>query len=438
MRDLHQGLKTEIIATSRAQQAGVEFVIVRHQWGKTDFEWSVHAFPNSFTTSGLQTTDLLKLVGFARNPCPFREGQECFAREISQTVDANTLAAAFEAAYPALDSAERSLQNCGFLLPQMEGWGYFFGSQGQGRRVRNSSGLGDGHTAAKTELLKSIEDTVFRFSLSWIVTASGTKAFITHYGFKNAPPSVELSSALKFLGLKTFDNCPQFDFSPCLWSGMPFVSEESPFNRSTDFAHGSFDAHPKHFSSGLEQLLRAHALLEPFGLRLLPIPGRVERQEQEFTLRTRAVRPDSRPVTRASTLPSVFDVAISFAYTERPFAEKLATLLKDAGYAVFYDDFYSEDLWGKDLVEFFHEIYSKRARYCVMFVSAEYAGRAYTIHERRSAQERMLNEKGSEYILPIKVDDTDLPGLPSTIGHLSLQIGIEKIAEKLIKKLGSP
>jgi hypothetical protein len=102
---------------------------------------------------------------------------------------------------------------------------------------------------------------------------------------------------------------------------------------------------------------------------------------------------------------------------------------------VFYDDFYPADLWGKDLVSFFHEIYSKRSRFCVMFVSREYADRAYTIHERRSAQERMLKEKGGEYILPIQVDGTELPGLPTTIAYLSLDLGMERIAETLIKKL---
>lgn len=67
------------------------------------------------------------------------------------------------------------------------------------------------------------------------------------------------------------------------------------------------------------------------------------------------------------------------------FAGKLAELLREAGFSVFYDKLYPEDLWGKDLVEAFHEIYSKRACCCVIFVSDEYNKRAWTIHERRSA-----------------------------------------------------
>jgi len=59
-------------------------------------------------------------------------------------------------------------------------------------------------------------------------------------------------------------------------------------------------------------------------------------------------------------------------------------------------------------------------------------------HERRSAQARALKEKGQEYILPIKVDDTELDGMPPTLGYLDVKCySIEQIAELLIKKLQS-
>ena len=47
----------------------------------------------------------------------------------------------------------------------------------------------------------------------------------------------------------------------------------------------------------------------------------------------------------------------------------------------------------------------------------------------------MLKEKGNEYILPIKVEDVEFPGIPLTIGYLLIGIGIDKIAEALLKKL---
>jgi hypothetical protein len=172
--------------------------------------------------------------------------------------------------------------------------------------------------------------------------------------------------------------------------------------------------------------------MEPFDTRLLPIPDASARLKEEFGRHT--IPPKVAP--KQPTTTGRFDVAISFAGTERSIAEQLAKRVRDAGFSVFYDGFYPEDLWGKDLVETFHEIYSKRARYCVILVSQEYNDRAWTIHERRSAQERMLKERGNEYILPIKADDAELPGMPSTFGYVSLrELGVDKIADLLLKKL---
>ena len=73
-----------------------------------------------------------------------------------------------------------------------------------------------------------------------------------------------------------------------------------------------------------------------------------------------------------------------------------------------------------------------------MFVSLEYAQRAWTIHEWRSAIARMVEQRGNEYILPIRCDNTDLPGLSPSIHFLSLDAqGIDVIANLLIRKLSS-
>ena len=136
-----------------------------------------------------------------------------------------------------------------------------------------------------------------------------------------------------------------------------------------------------------------------------------------------------------AALPSNFDVAISFAGTERELAEKLAQLLRAAGVTVFYDNFYPEHLWGKNLTAFLDEIYRKRAKFCVVFVSEEYRTRKWTNHELRSAQAKALEQKGEEYILPVKVDATDLDGLPTNVGYVDVSLGIEKIAQLLLKKL---
>jgi hypothetical protein len=175
--------------------------------------------------------------------------------------------------------------------------------------------------------------------------------------------------------------------------------------------------------------------VEPFGLRLLPIPEAPARIREDLQrhVSTSGTTP-ARPAA-IRRFPERFDVAISFAGPDRQFAEELANRVRGAGFEVFYDDFYPAQLWGKNLYEFFHEIYSKRARFCVMFVSQAYAERLWTNHERQSAQERMFRERGGEYILPIRVDGTDLPGMHGTIGYVPIEQGIDHIADLLIEKL---
>lgn len=139
---------------------------------------------------------------------------------------------------------------------------------------------------------------------------------------------------------------------------------------------------------------------------------------------------------RFHRFPESFDVAISFARPERELARSLAEQLHQGGLVVFYDEFYAEHLWGKNLTDVLDSIYRHQSRFCVMFVSKAYADREWTNHERQSALARALKERGSSYVLPIRVDDTDLPGLPDTIAFFSLrEMTLEEIAIRLIKRV---
>ena len=140
--------------------------------------------------------------------------------------------------------------------------------------------------------------------------------------------------------------------------------------------------------------------------------------------------------TAAGSTGYEYDVAISFAGSDRSLAEWLAKTVREAGFRVFYDDYYPEKLWGKNLIESFDDVYRKKSLYCVIFVSPEYVERMWTNYERQSAQARALAEKGKEYILPIEVEPAELPGLPPTTGYLSLKkYSLERIAQILIEKL---
>jgi TIR domain len=289
--------------------------------------------------------------------------------------------------------------------------------------------------------MNATEDANFLFRFTFVMTDHG-KGFVTHYRPKHPPLSSEMSSVFHFLGLSEFRQCPEFDFEPCYYRTLLFEQRgDSPFDRNTEFAHGSFDAHAGQFSPAIENLLTANSTMEAAGMGFLPIPRPAERNTVDIIkqiVRPPAPKP-AKPVTIAfdAALPSNFDVAISFAGTERSLAERLAKALQAAGVIVFYDNFYPEQLWGKNLTAFLDEIYRKRAKFCVVFISKEYRERRWTSHELRSAQARALELKGEDYILPIRIDGTDLDGLPPNIGYVSVQLGIEKIAELLIAKLGS-
>ena len=130
-----------------------------------------------------------------------------------------------------------------------------------------------------------------------------------------------------------------------------------------------------------------------------------------------------------------YDVAFSFAGEDRLVVERIALELRDRGLRVFYDDFEKSTLWGKVLYDYLADLYSNRAKFCVIFASASYKEKRWTNHERQSAQERAFKEN-REYILPVRIDDTEIPGLLSTIGFLDLRKLTEHaVIEAIIDKL---
>jgi hypothetical protein len=134
----------------------------------------------------------------------------------------------------------------------------------------------------------------------------------------------------------------------------------------------------------------------------------------------------------------VYDLALSFAGEDRSVAESIATKLNRKGYSVFYDRFEQAKLIGEDLTTFLGDIYANRSRYCLIIISKHYAEKPWTNHERQFALSRALKERGA-YILPLKLDDTDLPGLSPTVGYLDLRNSdVSEVCKLLAQKLGSP
>ena len=103
--------------------------------------------------------------------------------------------------------------------------------------------------------------------------------------------------------------------------------------------------------------------------------------------------------------------------------------------SVFYDQFEKVRLWGKDLPEHLHQIYSKGSLFVAIFASRHSAEKAWPSHERRSALSRHLKGEAGR-ILPVKLDDTDIPGVPSTMGYIDARaVSPERLAELVRQKL---
>ena len=109
-----------------------------------------------------------------------------------------------------------------------------------------------------------------------------------------------------------------------------------------------------------------------------------------------------------------YQVALSFAGEHRVYVEEVARHLQSRSIDVFYDGFEQVGLWGQSGAEAFHEAFAQESAYVVMFISEAYVSKAWPIHEKRSALSRMI-EKWDKYILPVRFDDTPVPGLPTDV-----------------------
>jgi hypothetical protein len=135
-----------------------------------------------------------------------------------------------------------------------------------------------------------------------------------------------------------------------------------------------------------------------------------------------------------TTIP-IYDVVISFAGEDRKFAQTIADGLIIKGLNVFYDKYEETNLWGKDLYAHLTKVYRDDSKFCVMVISESYARKQWTNHERKAAQARAFREN-QEYILPLRIDDTPVPGVLDTVGFIDARSKrFEEIVDLIIEKV---
>lgn len=141
-------------------------------------------------------------------------------------------------------------------------------------------------------------------------------------------------------------------------------------------------------------------------------------------------------MTDGSSEPFEFDVALSFAGEDRAYVHDIADRLRANNVQVFYDEYAAVDTWGADLYELLDEVYRKKARFAIAFISANYVSKPWPKHERRSTLARALIEL-QPYFLPVRLDDTELPGLRPTIGYVDARSTTpDELVQLVLQKLG--
>ena len=133
---------------------------------------------------------------------------------------------------------------------------------------------------------------------------------------------------------------------------------------------------------------------------------------------------------------SKYEVALSFAGEQRPYVEVVARTLQSRGVSVFYDEFETVRLWGAHLAEELQSVYEGRASLAVMFISADYVERMWPRHERRAILSRAVAERG-EYVLPVRFDGSEVPGLSRDLVYLRAENHPPaELAAMIAEKLG--
>ncbi|MGK3201236.1 TIR domain-containing protein [Amycolatopsis sp. MEPSY49] len=131
-----------------------------------------------------------------------------------------------------------------------------------------------------------------------------------------------------------------------------------------------------------------------------------------------------------------YDVAISFAGTDRGTAETISRHLQAAGLRVFYDRDYQHALLGEDLTSLLQNTYFSASRFAVVLVSHAFLRSRWAGNWEWRAVLARMQQQTSGYVLPYLLDKVEIPGLSPTIGYASAtQFSASEFADLVIRKV---
>lgn len=144
--------------------------------------------------------------------------------------------------------------------------------------------------------------------------------------------------------------------------------------------------------------------------------------------------PEESPATRNEERE--YDIAVSYASEDLAVAEEIVAAMEAVRIRVFFDRFMQAKIWGKDLAGWFGEVYGGRSKYVLVLVSRHYAVKDWTDFEFTIARGEARTRR-EEFILPVRLDATPMPGLRSTVAYVTYRdVGAEGLARLMLEKLG--
>lgn len=132
-----------------------------------------------------------------------------------------------------------------------------------------------------------------------------------------------------------------------------------------------------------------------------------------------------------------FQVALSFPSEHREFVSQVANVLaKELGYqAVFYDQWYQAELARPNMDTYLQSIYHDHSELIVPFLCEDYERKEWCGLEWRAIRDLLKRRKDND-IMPMRFDDTYIPGLFDIDGYIELsQYRAEEVANLILQRL---
>lgn len=122
-----------------------------------------------------------------------------------------------------------------------------------------------------------------------------------------------------------------------------------------------------------------------------------------------------------------YDIALSFAMEDKEIAEKLSKELNRLEISNYF--FPEEDNLALNLKAKTWQVYREESRFAVILISKDYVNKKWATEEREVIQ--TVNDDRTPYLIPIRIDDTPVPGLLDNIVYKPWESNASYIAISL-------